>query len=878
MNASPTYLKDYRPSLFKVSHTDLTFELDPNSTRVNVIYKIQRQDVNDCSPLILQGENLTLVKVEINGHLLSPEHYYRTDQQLSIYDCPNEAEVHIETLISPAQNKELMGLYASANNFCTQCEAEGFRRITYALDRPDILSIFTTKLIANADQYPTLLSNGNLIETGILVDGKHFAVWHDPFPKPCYLFALVAGSFDQISGSFTTQSGRDVKIHIYTDKGQADQCYHALEAVKKSMLWDEINYGLEYDLDLFMIVAVNDFNFGAMENKGLNIFNAKYILARQETATDSDFNGVETVVAHEYFHNWSGNRVTLRDWFQLSLKEGLTVYRDQSFDEDNISKTVHRINIVNRLRSMQFKEDQGPMAHPVQPQSYMKIDNFYTTTIYNKGAEVIRMFHLLLGDHAYRQACDDYFSRFDGQAVTIQDFADIMQAHSDFDLSPFLLWYTQAGTPRVHIRDEYDADTQRYTLHINQEVPNTVGQHNKKPMLIPMKMALIDVHGKEVPTPNLYRGSLLLIDQEQQSVSFDNITDPVTPSFFRHFSAPIRCNYEYNTEQLEHLMRHDQDGVNRWQAAQLLALAQLNPMIEAYQTGSAYENLKSLVQTRYINLMREVLKEKVTDQYYHAQLIALPSESYLAENMPMIHVEAIHYARKALKLVLAHELYSEFQTIYHQCSQNAHPHYDIQQMGRRVLRNTCLSYLSSVQQPLDLQRAWDQFNQSLTVNMTDATAALSALSHSDSPYCQQAFDLFYQQWSSQALVMNKWFSIQAMAHKSNILDTVNALMKHKVFSIENPNNVYALIYGFAINNPMAFHDISGTGYDFLATQVIHIDRINPMVAARIITPLTHWRRYDETRSQLMKQALEKIMQQSEMSDNLNECVSKSLEE
>ena len=877
MNASPIYLKDYSPSPFQVTHTHLTFELDAACTKVTVVYDIQRESYVESTPLILQGEQLKLISVTLNGQKLSSIDYQLTKDSLIIANFPSQAQLSIVTQIAPAANKELMGLYASSNNFCTQCEAEGFRRITYALDRPDVLSIFTTKIIADQKTYPTLLSNGNLMEADTLEDGKHYAVWHDPFPKPSYLFALVAGSFDQITGSFTTQSGREVDIHIYTDKGQADQCYHALEAVKKSMHWDEVNYGLEYDLDLFMIVAVNDFNFGAMENKGLNIFNAKYILASQQTATDSDFAGIETVVAHEYFHNWSGNRVTLRDWFQLSLKEGLTVYRDQSFDEDNISRTVHRINIVNRLRSMQFKEDQGPMAHPVQPQSYMKIDNFYTTTIYNKGAEVIRMFHLLLGDEAYRKACDRYFSHFDGKAATIQDFATVMQEYCELDLSDFLLWYTQAGTPRVEITDDYDAQQQCYRLHIRQNVPDTMGQSNKKPMLIPMKMALIDEQGNEIATPQLYQGDLLLINQAEQTVEFHQVPTAVTPSFFRHFSAPVRCEYNYTTTQLEHLMRYDQDGFNRWQATQQLTLNQLKPMIEAYQTGQSADQLITLVEDRYVELLREILLEDVTDQYYHAQLIALPTEGYLAEQMPVIDVEAIHYARKALKRKLVQSLYIEFQTLYQRCSHEASAHYDVQQMGRRVLRNTCLDYLTCRNQEIDLQRAWQQFNQSLTVNMTDATAALATLSHSESDYCKQATELFYQQWSDVALVMNKWLSIQAMAQKDNVLATVQALMQNPVFSIENPNNVYALIYGYAVNNPMAFHHISGEGYQFLAQQVIRIDQINPMVAARIITPLTHWRRYDSKRSHMMKQALEKIMQQSDMSDNLHECVSKSLE-
>jgi aminopeptidase N len=579
-NPKPVYLKDYTPPAFEISDTHLTFDLDPSQTEVRVQYTLKHQQGVWGEPLYLKGDALLLKQVKIDEKVLSSSEYEVSSQHLTIYSVPAQCIVSITTLISPSNNKELMGLYASSGNFCTQCEAEGFRRITYSFDRPDVLSIFTTKIIANANDYPTLLSNGNLIEEGQFDQDRHYAIWHDPFPKPTYLFALVAGRFDCLTGDFTTQSGRNVDIQIYTDPGQANQCAHALNAVKKSMKWDEERYGLEYDLDLFMIVAVNDFNFGAMENKGLNIFNAKYILADNQSATDSDFTGVESVVAHEYFHNWSGNRVTLRDWFQLSLKEGLTVYRDQSFDEDQISKVVHRVNLVNRLRSYQFKEDQSPMAHPVQPQSYLKIDNFYTTTIYAKGAEVIRMFNLLLGDENYRKACDSYFSSFDGQAVTIQDFAQKMQDHSDLDLSSFLLWYTQAGTPELTIQDHYDPDAQTYTLTVNQKVPDTAGQKNKSPMLIPIKLGLIDQDGHEVDTPKLYRGELFLVDQEEQSIVFNQIKSPVVPSLLRQFSAPVNLKYTYTNEQLIHLLKYDTDGFCRWEASQNLALYQIMPLVD----------------------------------------------------------------------------------------------------------------------------------------------------------------------------------------------------------------------------------------------------------------------------------------------------------
>ena len=593
----PIFLKDYQPADFSVESVHLLFELDLAETFVTSTLEVKRSAQGE-APLTLNGDGLTCVSVSLNGSLLPTSAYQASPDRLTIPELPAQFTLQVKTKLAPKDNKELMGLYASSGNFCTQCEAQGFRRITYYLDRPDVLSVFTTQIIADQASFPTLLSNGNLIEEGSLEGGKHYAIWRDPFPKPCYLFALVAGRFDVLEGRFTTQSGREVTLKVFTDVGQGDKCHHALEAIKKSMEWDERRYGLEYDLDLFMVVAVHDFNFGAMENKGLNIFNSKYILASAETATDSDFAGIETVVAHEYFHNWSGNRVTLRDWFQLSLKEGLTVYRDQSFDEDNVSKVVHRINIVNGLRNGQFKEDAGPMAHPVQPKSYLKIDNFYTATIYSKGAEVIRMFNLLLGDTSYRAACEEYFKRFDGQAVTIHDWASVMQEHTTLDLTPFLRWYDQAGTPEVKVTARYNEAEETYQLTATQKTPDTPGQANKEPMLIPIKLALLDEAGRELPTPALHNGSVWLVSQETETLTISGVKGPVVPSLLRHFSAPVKLEFEYSAEDLEHLCRHDQDGFNRWQALQLVSLAQLQPMIEAAVAGASDEELNGLVTER----------------------------------------------------------------------------------------------------------------------------------------------------------------------------------------------------------------------------------------------------------------------------------------
>lgn len=875
----PVFLKDYQPASYSIKSTHLIFELNLTQTLVTSTLDLKRSSTVS-TPLVLNGDALTCLSVSINGTNLPSSAYQVSPDQLTIFELPEQCSLEIKTQLSPQSNKELMGLYASSGNFCTQCEAEGFRRITYYLDRPDVLSVFTTKLIAQKSEFPTLLSNGNLIDEGELTDGLHYAVWHDPFPKPCYLFALVAGRFDVLEGHFKTMSGREVTLKVFTDVGQGNKCHHALEAIKKSMAWDEQRYGREYDLDLFMVVAVHDFNFGAMENKGLNIFNSKYILASTETATDSDFAGIETVVAHEYFHNWSGNRVTLRDWFQLSLKEGLTVYRDQSFDEDHISKVVHRINVVNSLRNGQFKEDAGPMAHPVQPKSYFKIDNFYTATIYSKGAEIIRMFNLLLGDEAYRTACDTYFSRFDGQAVTIQDWASVMQEHTSLDLTPFLRWYDQAGTPEVKITGSYDPKQGTYHLVATQKVPVTPGQPDKKPMLIPIKLALIDEHGSELPTPELHNGELWLLRQEREELVLKGegkIQGPVVPSLLRHFSAPVKLDFEYSTSDLEHLCRYDQDGFNRWQALQLVSLTQLQPMIEAAYTGASKESLKALVTDRYLSTMSSIIEGNFQDMYYHAQLLSLPSEAYLSDHQSVVDPVAIEDARTVLKQTIAQRFEDTFVKLYSallDTSPKAQG-YHVQHMGRRALRNICLSYLTSLGNT-HIDRAFSQFKNALSVNMTDCMAAMSCLSHMEAEERQEALKLFEARWSDEGLVMNKWLSVQAMAQRHDTLAIVQKLLDHSAFQVETPNCVYALINTFASANPARFHALDGSGYRFLAEQVKRIDQINPMVAARIVTPLTHWRRYGITRGALMRAELKSIMELNHLSDNLTECVEKSL--
>ena len=883
-NTQPTHLKDYKPSSHLVPKIELTFELDPDSTIVTNRMQVIAQDGQEDQALHLDADQLEFLSVSIDDVELNQDRYVVNSKKLILKSLPSSCVVEIKNKISPKNNKELMGLYASSGNMCTQCEAEGFRRITYALDRPDVLSVFTTTIIADQKIYPTLLSNGNLISEENLADDKHKAIWHDPFPKPSYLFALVAGRFDLLEGSFTTMSGREVALKIFTDVGQGEQCHHALEAVKKSMHWDEVNYGREYDLDLFMIVAVNDFNFGAMENKGLNIFNARYILARNETATDSDFSGVETVVAHEYFHNWSGNRVTVRDWFQLSLKEGLTVYRDQSFDEDNISKVVHRINTVTRLRGHQFKEDQGPMAHPVQPKSYLKIDNFYTLTIYAKGSEIIRMFHLLLGDEAYRAACDEYFATFDGQAVTIHDFARTMQNHTDIDLEPFFEWYHQAGTPIIKLHGEYDSEAQSYTLTARQLTPDTPGQTNKNPMLIPIKMGLIAAEGHDLDLPELYRGELFLLSEREQSITFKNIKQDVTPSLFRHFSAPVRVEFEYSDEQLKQLMRYETDGFNRWQAGQYLALRELDRLIESASSNDI-DGLSELVSQDYLEVIENVFDENIDDLYYHALLLSLPSESYLMGRVEAVDPSCIVKARQALKQSIAKHLNPKLKQMVKQLQEQGKAHYDVKQMGRRAMLGLGLAYLTSLksdqQESAELQvMAQNLFISAMGVNMTDTVTGLSALNDLGGEQAESALQEFHDRFTDTPLVINKWLDIQASNPSDDALEIMNRLMQHPSFSIENPNNVYSSILAFASKNTLAFHALDGSGYRFLADQVLRLDRINPMVAARVVNPLTHWRRVEAKRSALMKLELERLLKGhedgTELSDNVKEYLIKSL--
>ena len=838
------HLKDYQPSAFVIEQVALEFDLHPEKTRVTSQLTITRRDKNSVD-LFLNGEQLKLISVSLNE---KPAKFLEEEGGLRIFNVPDEFSLEIITEINPQANTELTGLYISNNIFCTQCESEYFRKITYFLDRPDVMTFYQVKIIADKKHYPVLLSNGNLLEEGDLPDNKHFAIWEDPFKKPSYLFALVAGDLAKITDHFVTMSGRRVVLHIFSEKQNIERCAFAMECLKKSMKWDEEVYGREYDLDIFNIVAVNDFIFGAMENKSLNVFNAKYILANSETATDQDYADIDTVVAHEYFHNWSGNRVTCRDWFQLSLKEGFTVFREQSYDEDNNSAVVHRIRKVQDLRNGQFSEDAGPMAHPVQPKSYVAIDNFYTRTVYNKGGEVVRMLKTILGAEVFRKASDRYFEKFDGQAVTTDDFVDVMEEVSGRDLSQFRLWYSQAGTPVVNAGGIYDSVKKTYTLTMEQIIPSTADMHDKQPMMIPVVTSLLNGDVEKT----------LLLKDKVQSFVFENIEKEVVPSLNRHFSAPIKLNFPYTENELLFLFQHDTDGFNRCDAGQRLAVKII---------------LEGMTSEHYSHVIGEILSQKFDDLSMKTELLSLPSEKYLHESVALIDVERISSARRKLFLEIATQHETAWLKLYQSLASDDNA-YSMQAMGRRRLRALCLHYLAALNKPMYIELAKNQFSQAS--NMTDSIAALSALSHIDCLERIEALSHFQDRWQHEPLVMNKWFMIQAQSRLPNTLDNVRSLMKQPFFHIKNPNNVYALIGGFCTGNMLNFHHQSGDGYQFAAECVLTLDAINPMVAARIVECLLSWKHFKAPQQDLMKKALGRIIATPNLSKNVYEPVSKAL--
>lgn len=861
-----TLLKEYSTPDFFIDTVDLVFELGEDFSKVKSHLVMHANPQKNARHLMLDGEALTLLSVALNGKSLANHEYQVTDDHLIIQNVPRQFTLDIETKIKPQENKALSGLYQSSGNFCTQCEAQGFRRITYYLDRPDVMAKFTTKIIADENRYPQLLSNGNLIAHGKLENGLHWAKWEDPFKKPSYLFALVAGNFELVEDFFVTQSGRKVTLRIYVEKGNRDKCAHAMQAVKKAMKWDEENFGREYDLDIYMIVAVSDFNMGAMENKGLNIFNTKYILAKSDTATDMDFIHVESVIAHEYFHNWSGNRITCRDWFQLSLKEGLTIFRDQSFTTDTTSKTVARIDDVIDLRAAQFPEDAGPLAHPVQPDSYIEINNFYTATIYNKGSEVIRMMKTILGEQAFRAGMDIYFSRYDGQAVTIEEFVKSMEEAGQIDLQQFRLWYKEYGTPELTVIDEYHPAEKKYLLTITQHYTDSADQA-RKPLLIPIKLGLIDREGKEIAIPN----PVLLLRQAKEAFEFDAIVQKPIPSLLRGFSAPVKLQYHYTDDDLKVLFKHDADGFNRWEAGQKYALNCLLNLVKNFQQRASFDSVDDFIAT-----FKFIAASDEQDKLLLAKMLILPSEKYISAQMAVIDVDAVHAAREHLMQQVALGAKELLLKLY-QDNFTKNNDFNLDDMAKRQLKNLALSYLMKLPDNTAEQAlAIKQFKASISINMTDTIAALSCLNDVTGSNRHEALVEYYDHFKHNALALDKWFAIQAMSNLPETLQQVKILCDHAAFDIKNPNKVYALIRSFCQGNPVYFHSINGEGYAFLRDIVLQLNGFNPQIAARMVAPLTEWKRYDATRQTLMRKALQAIAAHKNLSKDVYELVEKSL--
>lgn len=899
-NPQTIYLKDYTVPEYLIHSVALNFALDDENTLVSSRITLSRNPVSQSSDtsLTLSGENLKLIRINLDdgtnpsgtdlhlpeGHWagqprvsdLTKDQYLQTQDALIINQVPQQQRfvLTIENTIDPKANTALEGLYLSNGMLCTQCEAEGFRKITYFLDRPDVMTLFTTTLVGDKDRYPVLLSNGNKIDQGDLPDNRHWVTWEDPFNKPCYLFALVAGQLECIADRFTTQSGRDIDLQIFVEKHDMDKCDHAMQSLKNAMLWDEQVYGREYDLDLYMIVAVSHFNMGAMENKGLNVFNTKFVLARPDTATDSDYEHIEGVIGHEYFHNWTGNRITCRDWFQLSLKEGFTVFRDQEFTGDRTSKAVKRIEDVNMLRTRQFAEDAGPLAHPIRPDAYIEINNFYTLTVYEKGAEVVRMIHTLLGAEGFRKGSDLYFERHDGQAVTCDDFVNAMEEANGVDLSQFRRWYAQAGTPVLTVQQHYDPAAQTLTLTISQSCPPTPGQAVKEPLHIPVTVGLLNKDGSVAlcKLQNSDRACdevILQLTEPEQAFTFEGLAEQPVISILRGFSAPVKLVMERSLDELAFLLSHDSDTFNRWEAGQQLAGQVIAGLIADLKNGKEMR-----VNPIMVNAFKQVLEQPWDDLSYFSLLLNLPSETYLAEQMEVVDVDAIHAAREFVTLTLAEQLQTQFQALYQSNHRDESGKFDSGAIGRRRIKNTCLSYLSKLGNSVIQQLSQQQFNTAK--NMTDQMAALAVIVNNPHPAKQQCLDSFYHQWRDEALVIDKWFALQASGSMPDTFATVQALMRHPAFDLKNPNRVRSLIGVFSQSNPLHFHAANGQGYRFLADQIIALNTLNPQIASRMVGALTSWRRYDQGRQALIKAQLERIMTTEAISKDVYEVASKSL--
>jgi len=852
------YLKDYQEPEFAINSVDLEFELSPDRTIVHSV--LQMEAMSESRTLILDGEGLELLDIQLDGEEISDDRYQYQNNRLEIHDVPESFELKTTVCIAPEKNTQLSGLYQSSGNYCTQCEAEGFRRITFFLDRPDVLSVFTVKIIADKETNPILLSNGNPIEQGDLDAGKHFAIWHDPHPKPSYLFALVAGKLEKVSDEFTTASGNKVALNVWSEPHNVDKCDFALQSLIKSMEWDEQVYGREYDLEAYNVVAVDDFNMGAMENKGLNVFNSKFVLALPDTATDSDFEGIESVIGHEYFHNWSGNRVTCRDWFQLSLKEGFTVFRDQEFSGDMGSRGVKRVNDVNILRTHQFKEDAGPMSHPVRPASYEEINNFYTVTVYNKGAEVVRMLHTILGVEQFRSGTDLYFDRHDGQAVTTDDFVKALEDANDRDFNQFKRWYDQAGTPVLMLEENY-SDGQ-YALTVTQSFPEPASANNNKPFHMPIKLRLLSTEGDEIMAEVVWE-----LTEETQILELEGIPSRPVLSFLRGYSAPVKVEFEQSEEDLDCLIRFDDDPFVRWEAMQKRMLAVL---LEQYKLGQAPTELSESLNQLFIELFDNVENE---DPDFFAELLMLPNENYLSGFCQPIKPHLLRSIREAFFDLIASNYEYYFKKLYANL-QSPEYEYNSEQIGHRRLKNLSLGYLVRLGKQEYYDQALEQFKEA--TNMTDSSAAMGAIVNSNHERKIGVLKAFYKKWQNHPLVLDKWFAVQASTKIGDVYKQVQYLTEDPAFSMKNPNKVRALLGTFA-QNIGAFHQADGEAYEFYADKILELDAINPQVAARMVSVFNTWKTYFDVYADLMKVQLQRIESHPGLSKDVREIVTKALE-
>lgn len=869
-------LEDYRPSDFLIERVELDIALHPTATRVKATLSLKPHPQGRVdAPLVLDGDEVNLKSVALNGQSLSDGEFEASPQSLTIAQPPRQPfTLTVETEIDPTANTKLMGLYRSSGNYCTQCEAEGFRRITYFLDRPDVLAVYTTRIEADRDEAPVLLGNGNPVESGSVAGtNRHYAVWHDPHPKPSYLFALVGGRLGRIGKSFTTMSGREVELAIYVEPGKEDRADYALDALERSMIWDEKVFGREYDLDVFNIVAVSDFNMGAMENKGLNIFNDKYVLASPETATDTDYANIEAIIAHEYFHNWSGNRVTCRDWFQLCLKEGLTVFRDQEFSSDERSRPVHRISEVKTLRARQFLEDASPLSHPVRPSQYREINNFYTATVYEKGAEIVRMLKTIIGDEDFRRGMDLYYERCDGTAATVEDFLSAFADVKGRDLSHFARWYEQAGTPRVTVHGHYDEAAQTYRLDFSQQTPPTPGQATKEPMVIPVVLGLVTQDGQamEASCGRVNDRGLFVLDKAADSITFTGVRSRPVPSLFRGFSAPVKVSLDLPDEDLLVLLRHDTDAFNRWQAAQTVALRTL----VALSTGAAVpEAAMDALSSAYRSFLENAA---LSDPAFAALVLTLPSEADIAQEIGKdVDPDAVHRARKELRRHIGLSCLDHLKQLHHSLADTGAYSPDAASAGRRAFRNATLDLIAAADPALGETLASKQFETAS--NMTDRLASLSTLTTLPGAVRENAIALFEQRYRDEPLVLDKWFALQAAIPEDGTLERVQRLMGHPAFSMSNPNRVRSLIGSFAMLNQVQFNRADGAGYAFLAAIVLRADELNPQLAARLLTAFSTWRLMEENRRDQARQALLTIAQKPRLSRDVADIVNRSLEE